>query len=240
MKLGIPGILIVEDEQDQREMMLKILSRKHPGVIIDSAGTVSEAVELIRSAALRGVQYVVVILDLKLPREKGQTDAFFQFGLRDEVLAAPLSRDAYIFFQSAYLNDEDIQEYKRGVEAQSRNNVQSPRPFFFSKTESEDRRRFYEEINQIMHTRRISQKLEGIMPALFSSPGLEPVVAGHLVHVAPRGPFPYAGADPTHQLADLVRDIEAHWDYLESNLKEYIRRYFVVTETPTGVDVSLL
>ena len=78
------------------------------------------------------------------------------------------------------------------------------------------------------------------MPAVFGSPGLVPVGAGDMIYSTPRDPFTYAGTDPTHQLADLARDIEAHWDYLESNLRERIRQYFVVTETDAGVDVSLV
>jgi CheY-like chemotaxis protein len=242
------GILIVEDDKVQREMMRDSVAEKHPGVIIDTAETVNEAVALIRSAMARGVHYIVVILDIKLPRELGGREGF-HLNLRDQVLAFSAS-DTYIFYQSAHLDDQVIQEYKRGVEAQTEKNVQAPRTLFFSKVKPEDVRQLYEKVDQVMHTRRISQKLEGIMPAPFSSPWFGPVVAGDMAHVAPREAFmahvapreafTYASTDPTHQLADLARDIEAHWNYIEPNLKERIRQYFVVTETDTGVDVSLL
>jgi CheY-like chemotaxis protein len=236
------GILIVEDDKVQLKMMRESLAEKHPGVIVDTAETVNEAVERIRSAMARGVHYVVVILDIKLPRERGGREDY-HLDLRDEVLNST-SSDAYIFYNSAHLDDRVIQEYKRRVEAQIRNNVQAPRTLFFSKVEPKEVRQLYEKVDQVMHTRRISQKLDAIVPALFSTPDFLAVGAGDMAY-APRDPFTYpgtdpAGTDPTHQLADLERDIGAHWSYLENNLQERIRQYFVVTETDAGVDVSLV
>ena len=100
--------------------------------------------------------------------------------------------------------------------------------------------RFYEKINQIMHTRRISEKLARIMPALFGTPGFMPAAADDAAYVLARDPFTFPDTDPTHQLADLARDIEAHWNYLEGNLQERIRQYFVVSKTDAGVGVSLI
>jgi CheY-like chemotaxis protein len=231
------GMLIVENNKVLRETMRENLAYEHPGVIIDMAETVNEAVALLRTATPRGVHYVVVILDIRLPREKGgDDDVHF---LRDEVLDWA-SSETYIFYVSAHLDDPVIQEYKGRLEAQIKNNVQAPRTFFFSRSKSEEVRRFYEMVNQVMHTRRISQKLDAIMPALFGTPGFVPVGAGDMAYVSARDPFTYPGTDPTHRLADLARDIEVHWNYIEGNLKERIRQYFVVTETDTGVDVSLI
>jgi CheY-like chemotaxis protein len=232
------GILVVEDDRDLRKTMCENLAYEHPGVTIDPAETVNRAVELLRTALARGVHYIIVILDIKLPRETGGAQAF-HLDLRDQVLASA-SSDAYIFYVSSHLGNPVIQEYKRRLEAQIENNVQAPRTFFFSKSRGDDVHQFYKKINQVMHTRRIREMLKGIMPVLLGTSGFAPVGAGEMVYSAPRDPFTYAGADPTHQLADLARDIEAHWDYLESNLQEIIRQYFVVTKTQAGVDVSLV
>ena len=92
------GILIVEDNRKQRERIRKNLADEHSDVIIDRAETVREAVDLIRSAAARGVHYLVVILDIKLPGEKGENHTF-HFELRDQVLTW-VGSDTYIFFHS--------------------------------------------------------------------------------------------------------------------------------------------
>ena len=231
------GILIVENDKVQREMMQDSVAEKHPDLIIDMAETVNEAIALIRSAMARGVHYIVVILDIRLPRELGG-DEDFHLNLRDKVLDST-SSDAYIFYNSAHLDDPVIQEYECRVEAQIKNNVQAPRTLFFSKVKPEEVRQLYEKIDQVLHTRRISQKLDAIMPAVFSTAGFVSVGAGDMAYVAPRDPFTYPGTDPTHQLADLERDIETHWNYLEGNLQERIRQFFVVTQTDAGVDVSL-
>jgi hypothetical protein len=235
-------MLIAENDKVLRETMRENLAYEHPGVVLDLTETVNEAIALLRTAMDRGVHYIVVILDIKLPRELGEDEAF-HLNLRDQVLDST-SSDAYIFYVSSHLDQPVIQEYKRRLEAQIENNVQAPRTFFFSKSKAEEVRRFYEKIHKVMHTRRIGQKLDAIMPAimptLFATPGLVPAGAGDMAYIAPRDPFTYPGTDPTHQLADLARDIEAHWNYLENNLRERIRRYFVVTETDAGVDVSLI
>jgi hypothetical protein len=91
-----------------------------------------------------------------------------------------------------------------------------------------------------MHTRCIGEKLKRVLPGWSGTAGFVPAAASMTAVIRPRDPFAYAGTDPTHELADLTRDIEANWNYIEPNLKECIRQYFVVTETKTGVDVSLL
>ena len=123
------GMLIVENDKVLRETMRENLAYEHPGVILDVAETVNEAIALLRSAMARGVHYIIVILDIKLPKEIGEDEAF-HLNLRDQVLAST-SSDAYIFYVTSHLDNPVIQEYKSRLDAQIKNNVQAPGPSSF-------------------------------------------------------------------------------------------------------------
>jgi hypothetical protein len=115
----------------------------------------------------------------------------------------------------------------------------APKPVLITKDEDWTEHLF-KQVRGVMHTRRISRKLSRVVVPVFEGTGLSnPVIESTAAYRSPRDRGSLPHADATHEVADLVQDIEDHWQYLDPKLKDRIRRYFHVETNGTRVNVSL-
>ena len=218
------NILVVEDVEQTLELMADYLRYEYPEAQIHTATTVDEAIARIDGAAELGIKFDVVVLDFLLPRHRGgQPELDLDWR---ERLAAVTSSGSVVFHISAYTNDSRIVSH---LQAEPLKHPRIPN-LAISKVDHEIwTDKLFVSISRVIHGNRIEQQMD----RLFGRTG-----AGTRGDAAYSFGSPSLG-DPTHDLAALIRDIEAHWDVLDVNLQNRVREVFSVRQEGMTMVVSL-
>jgi CheY-like chemotaxis protein len=227
------GILLVEDQNEVREILLDSLNHEFSEIRVQGAATVKEAQDLLRRAHQADLPFSVVILDLKLPLLEGAQPEY-QFDFYKEVQELS-SRDTVVFFISSFAKENIIQDF---INKRINISARMPKPVLIPKNEDWIEHLF-EQVRGVVHSRRISRKFREVVVPLFDGADLSiPVYESAATYRSPRDRSALRHADATHQLADLAQDIEDHWKYLDQSLKDQIQRYFAIESK--GDKVSLI
>ncbi len=216
-------ILLVEDQLHTQRLLGDLLRREFPGIIVHTATTVDEAHETLAASGRLGIRYRIAILDFKLPRSKGDQPET-ETDLRRHLLEST-SSDAWVFHITAYPDDPEIQHYLMGV-------LQDPkgaRPVMISKLDSSWPEKLLAILRPVVHGSRIELQTNQLFPLSPSDrPGFRPRARAISI------------ADPTHELAALIRDVEKHWQYLDTELQARLRSIFHIEVEKDGTVVASL
>lgn len=217
-------ILIVEDIKNTLDQLERFLLETFPDSQIDRAETVTQGRAFIEEAQAVDLPYHAVILDFKLPKESGDNPE------DDESLCELIRRkmpQALLAHISAYSEDQAVQEHLRKSHIeQIGHNV-----FALSKSDVFWPNQLVTKMSAYLYGTRILKKLR----FLFSEGGQTINVddwAGRS-HVRGSGGL-------THEIADLRRDISAHWHELDDRTQNVIKGVFIVDTLREPVRVSLV
>jgi len=212
-------ILIVEDEPGTSEKLQSRLSAKIPEAQVDTAPTVRRAQELIGEAKKEREFYHAFVLDIRLPRDVGEPPLFDETLCKTIRAAMPKAIVAHISF---FLDDNVVQDHMEHVHYE-----QIDRSFRLSKRDVEWFPKLEGKLRSFLYSISVEEQLNGLFGA-SESPEFEP-----------RGRHESnSGRSVTHDLAELSRDISAHWRYLDPDLQERIKKFFDVTTDGDEVIVS--
>lgn len=217
-------ILIVEDIKNTLDQLEQLLLETFPDSQIDRAETVNQGRAFIEEAQAANLTYHTVILDFKLPKETGDNPE------DDESLCELIRRkmpQALLAHITAYSEDQAVQDHlmKSHVE-QIGHNV-----FALSKSDVFWPNQLVTKMSAYLYGTRILKKLR----FLFSE-------GGHTISVddwAGRSHVRGSGG-LTHEIADLRREISAHWNDLDEPMQKEIQRVFIVDTMREPVRVSLI
>ncbi len=217
-------ILIIEDIKNTLDQLEQFLLETFPDSQIDRAETVSQGRALIEEAQTVGLPYHTVILDFKLPKETGDNPE------DDESLCELIRRkmpQALLAHITAYSEDQAVQDHLRKSHIeQIGHNV-----FALSKSDVFWPNQLVTTMSAYLYGSRILKKLR----FLFSESGQAISVddwAGRS-HVRGSGGL-------THEIADLRREISAHWHELDERVQKEIQKIFIVDTLREPVRVSLI
>jgi hypothetical protein len=244
------GLLIVGFEAERRKDLRRPFQREFSGVQIDAAETTAEAEDLLNSTWDRDVQYAVVIVDVKLPKPGQELvdDSLSRLG----TLIQPRSQDPPAYFiVTTKPNDpkivERLQEIAWRLEVYKRsqhNSELAPRWCVFENGPERWDVKLFEAARPLIVAKWIKERIDELLPLFGGSSVVDPAGDTQRGRRAPGALQARAGRpafDPTQRLASLVRDIEINWEYLDKDMQDTVKRYFVVRPgEPSGVEVGLL
>jgi len=217
-------ILIIEDIKNTLDQLEQFLLETFPDSQIDRADTVSRGRKLIDEAKSAELPYHAVILDFKLPKEAGDNPE------DDESLCELIRRKmprALLAHITAYSEDQAVQEHLQKSHIQQiGHNV-----FALSKSEVFWPDQLVRTMSAYLYGTRILQKLQ----FLFSEGGQSVQVDEWVGRSHGRG-----SGGLTHEIADLRREISAHWHSLDERVQKEIKEVFIVDTSREPVRVGLI
>lgn len=213
-------ILIVEDDRGTSEQLYSRLSQKIPEAHVEAATTVRRALELIEEAKREKDYYHAFVLDIKLPRDKGEFPTFDEMLCKTIKAAMPRAIVAHI---SAFLEDKEVQDHMEHVHYE-----QIDRSFRLSKLDVDWFPLLESKLRSFLYGISIEEQLDALFGVL-ESPDFE---------FRSRNDRASLGRSVTHDLAQVSRDISAHWVYLDPALQERIGKIFDVVQEGDDVTVS--
>ncbi|NOT60210.1 MAG: response regulator transcription factor [Acidobacteria bacterium] len=213
-------ILIVEDIKNTLEQLFDLITMDFPDSQIDQAATVREALEWAGKAETEGWEYDAVILDFRLPLDKGEHPE------GSEVLCRHIQQKmphAFIAHITSHPNDKVVKEHM----VQMHREQVGYSAIDLSKLEVIWPEKLLKKLKEFLKGQSLETRLKAVFPeALAARAGMG------------RDRVRAAGGI-THQLAGLSRDIIDFWPDLNDKTKELIRQFFVVKEDGKSVTVSL-
>jgi CheY-like chemotaxis protein len=215
-------ILLVEDDLKTSDQLTKLLKEGlGEDVEIVIATTVNQATEEIQRAIENGIEFVVAILDIKLPGDE-EDNAEVDFSVR-ELLMSDMGH-THVIHITGHSDDPNIRK-------KAEEDMKAPRwgrPTILSKGEAEWATSLVRLVIATVYGNPIDAELDDLFgggsparPARFRSPGSA------------------AGRSLTHRLAALRRNIRDHWSYLDEPLKKRIQRFFKVDVSGETTRISL-
>jgi CheY-like chemotaxis protein len=213
-------ILIVEDIKNTLEQLFDLIALHFPDSQIDKAATVKEALEWLAKAETEEWEYDAVILDFRLPVDKGEHPE------GAEVLCLTIQQkmpQAFIAHITAHPNDKDVKEHMQRIHREQAGYS----AIDLSKLEVIWPEKLLDQLKQFLMGQRIEMQLEALFPSALASR------AG-----AGRDRVRAAGG-VTHQLAALSRDIIDFWPHLSEITKEKVKMFFHVDESDKTIKVEL-
>ncbi len=210
-------ILLVEDDPPTLDALELLLKKEFPEALIHTATNVANALNLIQAALLGPGPYDSAILDVMLPRAHGEHPEL------DRVICSELrqkSQSTVVFHITAYA-DEPLVNAHLG-EFHSRE--EDPRAYWYPKEKG-----WETELIQALKARIYGRPIRAELRDLFGPP--VPDAPGSREAVARPSGF---RRGLTHRLAELTRNIEAHWDDLDDRLQDEIRQHFHVDPEGEG------
>jgi response regulator RpfG family c-di-GMP phosphodiesterase len=208
-------ILLVEDILNTLEMLRELLKEEFPNALIETAQTVYEGRDKIRSAILKNRPFSIAILDFKVPEDQGHNPEV------DEKLCKEISSrmpETLVIHITAFDDDpvviKHIARYHTGVNA--------PRVGRLIQKNADWSKKLLGEIKSYLVERQMNE--------LFGPKAMVParnLESGQI------------GGGLTQPLAALIRDIVTYWDALDDETKERVRGRFSVNDEQMPVRVSL-
>lgn len=218
-------LLIIEDMKGTLTQLELLLAETFVESLIDKAETVRQARALIEQAYQAQRPYHAVILDFMLPRDIGENPEADESVC--ELLRQKMSQ-ALIAHITSYPEDTKVQEHLRRAHVEEFGHM----AFAHSKVRARWAIELIQKLKAYLHGKRIL----GRTRLLFSKAGVSSntdFAWSHRSHIRAAG-----GA--THEIADLSRDIAAHWRDLDEQAQDEIKQVFRVDEAEDIVRVGLL
>jgi CheY-like chemotaxis protein len=217
-------ILIIEDIEGTLNQLQELLSEVFPGAQIDTAPAVKEAHELIKEGWDEAQPYQAIILDFKLPAEVGENPEVDESVCKVIKNLTPPPLVAHI---TAYPQDKLVADHINAFHTKQI----SPSALALSKLDKDWANQLLESLRAHLYGKRIEEKME----AMF---GKEDVAVFHARTRAGREE-PVGERSRTHELANLCREISAHWGDIDERLRLRIQRKFLIDDDARPVRVSL-
>lgn len=201
-------ILLVEDILNTLEQLRELLQEVFPNLLIETASTVAEGQNKIKSSQT----FDIAILDFKLPVEKGLTPEIDKSLCQEIKSRMPQTLVIHItaFHEDDAVN-KHIARYHAGKNDPSAELIQK----------GDD---WPEKLISKIKAYLIEQQLYNLFEKQAEAAGARKVSRGS-------GSF-------THMLAALSRDIVAYWSDLDDPTKAKIREYFETAEDKQQVRVT--
>ncbi|MDX2042768.1 MAG: response regulator [Acidobacteriota bacterium] len=225
----MPRFLIVEDDTQTSKVLRDLLKLNFTSPLpdegepqIDTASTVTEAKEFINNARK---PYHVAILDFRLPPEHlGDSTKVDATACLQAMRSTPPPLIAHI---TSNPNDEKVKAHIKEYHTERANRYD----FALSKLDSDYTEKLLGKLKKFLYERPIEEQLDLMFgreaqtraPSLLLTPGRS------------RGQ-----SCMTQELAELCRQIVAHWDDLDEPLKNRIEGIFEVNKASKPVKISLL
>lgn len=225
-------ILIVDDVKEivkQLKVSLTEALREAEGehtAQINTASNVHDAQKLIENAHLEKRPYHAIILDLKLPRQEGDSPEF------DEslcMLARRVTPYTLIAHITAYTDDELVTNHLKKYHLE-----QVDRSFALSKADREYGLALASELKAFLYGNLIEEQMAKVAD-WTGSQGFTSVRGHRANHTRVRGT-----GSMTHDLAALFRNITKYWHDLDDATKERIKKVFHVADQGDGIRISLI
>lgn len=214
--------LIVEDNEDLLDELIRAFAKWFPSSRIDSAVAVEDGLRLIGETNSTGASYDAAVLDFKLPRQKGLNDEI------DETLCQEIKKTGYptlVIHITGYGEDAKVLKHLEDFHQGSK------LPWALVKKGGKEMWSDLErKAKSLLHGALITQQMEALFPQ--ATPGEARLAA----YNRPSN----QGRSITMELADLFREITIHWDDLDEELKCKIRETFNVDISCTPIRISLL
>jgi CheY-like chemotaxis protein len=213
-------ILIIEDIKNTLEQLYDLIALDFPDSQIDKAATIREALALLATAETEEWEYDAIILDFRLPADKGEHpdgSEVLCFAIRQKM------PQAFIAHITAHPDDTEVKEHMRRVHCEQAGYS----AIDLSKLEVIWPEKLLDQLKQFLKGRRIEAQLEALFPS-----GLAARVGAGRDRVR-------AAGGVTHQLAALTRDITDFWTDLNEKTKEKVLQFFQIEESGKAIKVNL-
>lgn len=221
-------ILIIEDVEDTLRQLEAYISEYffmlegEAVTEIHRAMSVAEAHKLLRAAFEEDRPYHVVVLDFNLPEHLGRPAQVDESVCSMIRTLMPSTIVAHI---TAYKDDELVKEHWR-----INHQEVISKAVILSKVNSEYPIKLVEYLKKIYHSDRLEEQINKIF---FADAKVSLVTDG-----TRRGRD--ADCSLAHELAELSRDIAAHWFELDESVRTRVKQVFRVDTSGTQIVVNLL
>lgn len=206
-------VLLVEDILNTLEELHALLQEVFPNALIETASTVEEGQDKIRTAAAGNQSFDIAILDFKLPAHKGLNPEIDESLCKEIKFRMP---ETLVIHITAFHEDPAVAKHI----ARHHTGINAPRA---------------ELIQKNAHW---PEKLLGEIKAYLIGRQLDSLFGRQTDAAEARKTISGSGS-LTHSLAALSRDIAAYWRDLDDATKARIQEYFETTEDKQQVRVSL-
>jgi CheY-like chemotaxis protein len=222
-------VLVLDDTPEILDRLVLRLRKEIPGIGVDSAESLNEAIERVNAARQAGQPYDIAVLDFLLPINKKDNDIGVHKQVRRELIER-LGRAAIIFNITRFRLYPEVREFLLEENLQ---NTDLPRPVVIDETEIGWEDGLMAQIRSIVHSGRIEKQFDLVFGAGRRPQG-RPVGRTPSLAVPSLRNDLLAADDLTQDLNLLVRDIELHWNDLNEELKKKIESVFKVEEIEPG------
>ncbi len=222
-------VLIIEDMKDTLAELHDLIDSALSGILgdalplpqIDLAENVREARERIEMAAQENWNYDAVVLDFKLPADKGENPE------SDESLCLIIRQkmpDALIAHITSHPEDGEVRAHMQKIHKEqvgysaidiSKLNITWPELLL-------------DRMKKFLFGERIQKRLSVLFQSVDSS----------AINIA-RSRARSAGG-LTHELATLAREISIFWPDLDEKTRDQVRQRYIVEQGENGVKVGML
>jgi DNA-binding response OmpR family regulator len=206
-------ILLVEDKSNTLEELYELLREVFPDALIETASTVAEGKDKIRTAAANDQPFGIAILDFKLPTHKGLNPEIDESLCREIKSRMP---ETLVIHITAFHEDpavaRHITQYHTGINA--------PKVELIQKTAY-----WPEKLLSEIKTYLIRRQLDILFEGQADVPETRKAKS--------------SSGSLTHSLAALSRDITTYWWDLDDATRERIGEYFETTVDNQQVRVNL-
>lgn len=215
--------LIVEDIESARTELQKLFGEVLPDSRVDVAEHVEEALSYVARAVKERWVYDCVILDFMLPCSKGEEPEM------DFTVCQAIRNDmpmAFVIHFTAFAAQTEVLEHLVSAHIGRRD----PRADLVPK-ESDYATELIGKVRKYLFTTRLDEHMDEVFgPSRSRHPQGRQSGTADMT----------SAGSTTHRLAALQREIEACWNDLDDQLKERVKRFFVVDEGPKEVRVDIL
>jgi hypothetical protein len=223
-----PALLLVDDRERVREDLVAIFHAEFPDVEILETDKGDAVVKLLTDSSSQGLDVVALVIEIRtLVGGRGLLRPNFTH--RNQLFDSrtwALSNAPVIFFHSPHPDDPVV--LKLRVEAANRmtSTIDVPRQVFIHSTAPGWDEALLHELRKVAHPRRVTAKLAKIAWLLTQQSLQGETVAFERKSDPISSSLLFHGQmEPTHLIAELVRDMQRHSDYFRSDLRGEVARF---------------
>ena len=216
-------LLVVEDQEEVLQQLIKLLLEALRGSIVDGAATVDDALARIDAALLAGVSYDLAILDFKLPQRLGEVEDVNESVCARLAEAMPAAIISHI---TAYAEDASILKHLARVHTAGR-----PQGFFLNKLSTGFHDALVGKTREALYGSSIEREISDMFPSSDHYPRPDGEGA--------RSAWQRRSTSISNRIADLCLDIGTAWTHLGTATRTEVRKFFLVDESKDPVSVVL-